>query len=156
MDFKKLYSLIVEEDETVTGSPHDEQPVTSDDGSINDDGTGIPEPDNYNVEPAPMAPTVDHGETAQSIISYINKLETFADELNGTDGSSLNDYINKIDVSGGAYEGISTLKKKIISAAVDLRSIIEDLNGYRIASQKAASAVPAPVAAPAPAPVATA
>jgi len=158
MNFDKLISLLVEEDETVPGA--DVAPEV--DNTINDDGTGTPEPDNYDTEPAPVSPAVDHGENVQSIKGYIDKLASFADELNSPNGNSLNDYVNKLDISSGAneespYKGIANLGKKIISAAQDLRSLIEDLNGFRIAAQKKASApkpvVPGPTA---PAPVAPA
>lgn len=142
MDFNKLFTLLIEADgvdrEAVQPVGAEDEYASAED-VINTDGTGVATPENYDVEPAPMTPTVNHGETAQSIKGYIDKLSSFADDLNGTSGESLNDYVNKLDVDGSAYEGISGLKRKIISAAVDLRSIIEDLNGYRIASQRAVS-----------------
>jgi hypothetical protein len=160
MNFDKLISLLVEADEITPETAS----APEADATVNDDGTGTPEPDNYDVDPAPVTPAVDHGENVQSIKGYIDKLASFADELNSPNGNSLNDYVNKLDIESGVneespYKGISNLGKKIISAAQDLRSLIEDLNGFRIAAQKKASApkpvVPgAPSAPAAPAPVA--
>jgi hypothetical protein len=153
MNFDKLFNLLVEED-TTNATPAPEAPEAFE--PINDDGTGVPEPDSYDVEPAAIPPVADHNENVQSLKSYIDKLSSFADELNSPNGNSLNDYVNRVDIESGGdekspYSGISSLGKKIISAAQDLRSLIEDLNGFRIAAQKKASAaksvVPGPAAA---------
>jgi hypothetical protein len=156
MDFNKLYTLVIEAEETASvptpepGEGKDELPVTND--VTNTDGTGIASPENYGVEPAPVAPGVDHEGSVQTITGYIQKLTSFADEINNIngDGESLSEFIAKIDVDDSAFDGISKLKSKIIAAAVDLRSVVEDLKGFAIAAQKAASTRPV-----APAPVVT-
>jgi hypothetical protein len=158
MDFNKLYTLVIEGDETTPelsptpGENKDELPATSD--ITNTDGTGVPTPDKYDVKPAPIAPPVDHEGSVQTITTYIEKLTSFADELNNIKGDSLSEFIAKIDVDESAFDGIYKLKTKIINAAVDLRSVVEDLKGFAIAAQKAASAKPVAPVAPASAPVA--
>jgi hypothetical protein len=143
MNFDKLFNLLVEENEAAANVTDTTTPDSEE--TLNNDGSGVPEPDSYDVEPAAVPPTTDHNENVQSIKGYIDKLASFAEELNSPNGNSLNDYVNKLDIQSGTneespYKGISNLGKKIISAAQDLRSLIEDLNGFRIAAQKKASA----------------
>jgi ABC-type transporter Mla subunit MlaD len=140
MDFKKLYTLLIEADETVAPpapAPTDVPPPT--DGQVPSEGddstTNEPVPDNYGVEPAPVA--TGTGEHAGNLSSQIEKLEQFADALNNPKGDSLQKFVNDIDVAGSLFAGISRdTSTDIIKIAEQVRSLIEVLNGYLINSSK--------------------
>jgi hypothetical protein len=95
---------------------------------------GIPVPDNYDVEPAPVAqPAGDAG----SIKNYIMKLEEFADSLNGVDTGSLQQMVTDMDRAGSLFQGISReTSSDIIKLAEQTRQLSEILKGFIINSAK--------------------
>jgi hypothetical protein len=121
MKFNALYNYLFESKDLELPEVHnDDEPV----------------PDGYDVEPAPV-PTSPSHEGGTSIEEYIEKLETFADELNSTEGGSLQQYVNDIDVAGSVFQGISReTSSDIISIAESVRSLSETLKGFIINSSK--------------------
>jgi hypothetical protein len=107
-------------------------------------------PDFNDVEPAPLpelTPEVspEMGETeptaspesASSITDYINQIEDFANKLNGTDGSSLQSLVSKLDRVETPFEGIySRTSAEIVDAAKTLRSVSEKLKNFIIHAAK--------------------
>jgi hypothetical protein len=95
---------------------------------------GVPMPDNYDVEPAPVAqPAGDAG----SIKNYIMKLDEFADNLNGVDSGSLQQMVTDIDRTGSLFQGITReTSTKIIKLAEQARELSEVLKGFIINSAK--------------------
>ena len=95
---------------------------------------GVPMPDNYDVEPAPVAqPTGDAG----SVSNYITKLDDFADALNGVDTGSLQQMVTDMDRPGSLFQGISReTSSDIIKLAKQSRDLSEILKGFIINSAK--------------------
>lgn len=95
---------------------------------------GVPMPDNYDVEPAPIAqPAGDAG----SIKNFIMKLEEFADSLNGVDTGSLQQMVTDMDRAGSLFQGISReTSSDIIKLAEQTRQLSEILKGFIINSAK--------------------
>jgi len=95
---------------------------------------GVPVPDNYDVEPVPVAqPAGDAG----SIKNYIMKLEEFADSLNGVDSGSLQQMVTDMDRAGSLFQGISReTSSDIIKLAEQTRQLSEILKGFIINSAK--------------------
>jgi hypothetical protein len=129
---------------TVFLTEQDELPVPQDDAAPVADETatdtpapetdGIPVPDNYDVEPAPMAQPV--GDTG-SIKNYIIKLDEFADTLNGVDTGSLQQMVTDMDRPGSLFQGISReTSSDIIKLAEQTRQLSEILKGFIINSAK--------------------
>jgi hypothetical protein len=132
MKFNDLYNrvFISEQDETEVADPSS--------------------PDFNDVEPAPLpelTPEVspEMGETeptaspesASSITDYINQIEDFANKLNGTDGSSLQSLVSKLDRVETPFEGIySRTSAEIVDAAKTLRSVSEKLKNFIIHAAK--------------------
>lgn len=104
-----------------------EEPIATDDG-------GVPAPDNYDVEPAPISQPV--GDTG-SIKNYITKLDEFADTLNGVDTGSLQQMVTDMDRPGSLFQGISReTSSDIIKLAEQARQLSEILKGFIINSAK--------------------
>jgi len=132
MKFNDLYNrvFISEQDETEVADPSS--------------------PDFNDVEPAPlpeltpevspeMAETepTSSPESASSITDYINQIEDFANKLNGTDGSSLQSLVSKLDRVETPFEGIySRTSAEIVDAAKTLRSVSEKLKNFIIHAAK--------------------
>lgn len=113
------------EDETADIVP--EEPVPAEDG-------GVATPDNYDVEPAPVAAPVGD---AGAIKNYIVKLEDFADSLNGVDTDSLQKMVTDMDRAGSLFQGISReTSSDIIKLAEQTRQLSEILKGFIINSAK--------------------
>jgi hypothetical protein len=95
---------------------------------------GVPLPDNYDVEPAPIAQPVGD---AGSIKNYIMKLDEFADTLNGVDTGSLQQMVTDMDRAGSLFQGISReTSSDIIKLAEQARQLSEILKGFIINSAK--------------------
>lgn len=94
----------------------------------------VPTPDNYDVEPAPIAaPAGDAG----AIKNFITKLDEFADTLNGVDTGSLQQLVNDMDRAGSLFQGISReTSSDIIKLAEQSRQLSEILKGFVINSAK--------------------
>ena len=95
---------------------------------------GVPVPDNYDVEPAPVAtPAGDAG----SLKNYIVKLDEIADTLNGVDSDSLQKLVTDMDRTGSLFQGISReTSSDIIKLAEQARQLSEILKGFIINSAK--------------------
>jgi len=117
---------VTPEEEPIAADMTGEQPAAETDG--------IPMPDNYDVEPAPVAqPAGDAG----SIKNYIIKLEEFADSLNGVDSGSLQQMVTDMDRAGSLFQGISReTSSDIIKLAEQTRQLSEILKGFIINSAK--------------------
>jgi hypothetical protein len=95
---------------------------------------GVPVPDNYDVDPAPVAQPVGD---AGSVKNYIMKLDEFADTLNGVDTGSLQQMVTDMDRVGSLFQGISReTSTKIIKLAEQARELSEVLKGFIINSAK--------------------
>jgi hypothetical protein len=107
-------------------------------------------PDFNDVEPAPLPeltpevspemtepePTASP-ESASSLTDYINQIEDFANKLNGTDGSSLQSLVSKLDRVETPFEGIyGRTSAEIVDAAKTLRSVSEKLKNFIIHAAK--------------------
>lgn len=113
------------EEEAVDATSEEPAPV---------EGGGIPTPDNYDVEPVPVAQPVGD---AGSIKNYIMKLDEFADTLNGVDTGSLQQMVTDMDRAGSLFQGISReTSSDIIKLAEQARQLSEILKGFIINSAK--------------------
>jgi hypothetical protein len=140
MKFDSLYRtvFIAEQEPTLPPAPVTDtgeevsDPSAEDLGSIESDG--IPTPDNYDVEPAPVVTPVGD---AGSIKNYIMKLDEFADTLNGVDTGSLQQMVTDMDRPGSLFQGISReTSSDIIKLAEQTRQLSEILKGFIINSAK--------------------
>jgi hypothetical protein len=142
MKFDTLYKtvFITEQDEPripqdgVSGSEN----ITASDETAPSTETpetdGIPMPDNYDVEPSPVAGIVGD---AGSIKEFITKLDDFADSLNGVDSGSLQQMVTDMDRAGSLFQGISReTSSDIIKLAEQTRQLAEILKGFIINSAK--------------------
>jgi len=139
MKFDSLYKTVfITEQDDVTLPEDDLAPVTdempSEEPAPEQDGDGIPVPDNYGVEPAPVQQPVGD---AGSVKNYIMKLDEFADTLNGVDSGSLQQMVTDMDRNGSLFQGISReTSTKIIKLAEQARELSEVLKGFIINSAK--------------------
>jgi hypothetical protein len=131
MKFNTLYNnvFITEQDETMpnpdVAADVPPSPVTSD---------GVPSPDNYSVEPAPV--TVSSG-NINTVKEFVVKLEEYADSLNGVDNESLQKLVNDLDRKNSLFEGISRETSSDIIRLAELSvSLSEKLKGFIINSVK--------------------
>ena len=137
MKFDALYKNVFLTEQEVPTSPDDETVVadmTGEESGPEVPEDGIPVPDNYDVEPAPVsAPGGDAG----SIKNYIMKLDEFADSLNGVDSNSLQQMVTDMDRAGSLFQGISReTSSDIIKLAEQTRQLAEILKGFIINSAK--------------------
>ena len=133
MKFDSLYKTVfLTEQDEVTLPEDDLEPAVDEAPAPERDTT--PVPDNYDVEPAPVAqPTGD----ASSIKNYIMKLDEFADSLNGVDTGSLQQMVTDMDRAGSLFQGISReTSSDIIKLAEQARQLAEILKGFVINSAK--------------------
>ena len=107
-------------------------------------------PDFNDVEPAPLpdlAPAAEApseetpapvaAESSSSLTDYITQIEDFANKLNGTDGSSLQSLVSKLDRVETPFEGIyGRTSAEIVDAAKTLRSVSEKLKNFIIHAAK--------------------
>ena len=132
MKFDSLFKnvFITEQDEVAP--PTETAPEIA--PEVAPDTGGVPVPDNYDVEPAPVAqPTGDIG----SVKDYVSKLDEFADALNGVDTGSLQQMVTDMDRPGSLFQGISReTSSDIIKLAEQARQLAEILKGFIINSAK--------------------
>jgi hypothetical protein len=101
-----------------------------------DDVEPVPLPELAAQEPA-AEPAVASVPDSSTLTDYITKLEDFANKLNGTDGSSLQSLISKLDRVETPFEGISgRTSTEIVDAAKTLRSVSEKLKNFIIHASK--------------------
>jgi hypothetical protein len=135
MKFDRLFQqvFITEQDENIVPDENgNESPVTSD--TPTDAPEGVPVPNNYDVEPAPVAQTANNG---SQVREFITKLEEFADSLNGVDSESLQKIVSDIDRPGSLFQGISReTSSDIIKLAEQTVRLSEILKGFIINSAK--------------------
>lgn len=132
MKFDSLYKNIFLCEQDLPPLP-DEENTTEEVPAPETDG--VPVPDNYDVEPAPVAqPVGDSG----TIKNYIMKLDEFADSLNDAEAStSLQQIVTDLDRPGSLYQGISReTSSDIIKLAKQARDLAEILKGFAINSAK--------------------
>lgn len=114
--------------------------------------TEVADPNDFNdIEPLPVTapspetpeegvpPIVDNAveQTSTNLGQYIGQLEDFANQLNGTDGASLNSLVSKLDRVETPFEGIySRTSADIVDAAKTLRSVAEKLKNFIIHAAK--------------------
>jgi hypothetical protein len=132
MKFNDLYNrvFVKEQDEA------NEEPMTT---AVSE----VPMPEDIDVEPAPL-PDLEPEEgapvsmdSASSLTDYINQLEEFASKLNGTEGSSLQSLVSKLDRVETPFEGIyGRTSAEIVDAAKTLRSVSEKLKNFIIHAAK--------------------
>ena len=135
MKFDSLYKTVFLTEQDEVALPEDDldlEPAVDEVPAPQGDTT--PVPDNYDVEPAPVAqPAGDAG----SIKNYIMKLDEFADSLNGVDSGSLQQMVTDMDRVGSLFQGISReTSSDIIKLAEQARQLAEILKGFVINSAK--------------------
>jgi hypothetical protein len=135
MKFDSLFKTVFLTEQDEVALPGDDTaPVSNEAPAPEAEPDGIPIPDNYDVEPAPVAqPAGDAG----SIKNYIMKLDEFADSLNGVDSGSLQQMVTDMDRAGSLFQGISReTSSDIIKLAEQTRQLAEILKGFIINSAK--------------------
>jgi hypothetical protein len=135
MKFDSLFKTVFLTEQDEVALPEDDTaPVSNEAPAPEAEPDGIPVPDNYDVEPAPVAqPAGDAG----SIKNYIMKLDEFADSLNGVDSGSLQQMVTDMDRAGSLFQGISReTSSDIIKLAEQTRQLAEILKGFIINSAK--------------------
>lgn len=114
------------------------------------ESTDIADPSDFDdVEPLPLPeqPPVEDGDMqdpiqqpvvpTNNISSYISELEEFANKLNGTEESSLQSIVSRLDRPGTPFDGISArTRSEIVRVAETLRSISENLKSFIINAAK--------------------
>ncbi len=135
MKFDSLYKTVFLTEQDEVALPEDDlAPVADEAPTPEAEPDGIPVPDNYDVEPAPVAQPVGD---AGSIKNYIMKLDEFADSLNGVDSGSLQQMVTDMDRAGSLFQGISReTSSDIIKLAEQTRQLAEILKGFIINSAK--------------------
>lgn len=135
MKFDTLFKnvFITEQDELRV--PQDETPEVEPEGVSDVSPTdGVPMPDNYDVEPSPIAGLAGD---AGAIKEFIIKLDDFADSLNSVDSGSLQQMVTDMDRVGSLFQGISReTSADIIKLAEQTRKLSEILKGFSINSVK--------------------
>lgn len=136
MKFDSLFKTVflTEQDEVALPDENVAPEETPTEETPAPESDGIPVPDNYDVEPAPVQQPVGD---AGSIKNYIMKLDEFADTLNGVDSGSLQQMVTDMDRNGSLFQGISReTSTKIIKLAEQARELSEVLKGFIINSAK--------------------
>jgi hypothetical protein len=133
MKFDSLFKTVFLTEQDEVALPEDDLEPAVDEAPA-PEGDTVPMPDNYDVEPAPVAqPAGDAG----SIKNYIMKLDEFADTLNGVDTGSLQQMVTDMDRAGSLFQGISReTSSDIIKLAEQARQLAEILKGFIINSAK--------------------
>jgi hypothetical protein len=130
MKFDNLYKqvFLTEQDEEVTS------PIEGEEDKAPVEG-GVPMPDSYNVEPAPVASPSVGG--ISDITNYISQLNDFAKAMQNTEGDSLQKLVTDIDRQGSLFMGISReVSSDIIKIASDAKDIATKLEGFVLNSAK--------------------
>lgn len=134
MKFDSLYKTVFLTEQDEVALPEDDLEPASDETIPAPEGDTTPVPDNYDVEPAPVAQVAGD---AGSIKNYIMKLDEFADSLNGVDSGSLQQMVTDMDRAGSLFQGISReTSSDIIKLAEQARQLAEILKGFVINSAK--------------------
>jgi hypothetical protein len=134
MKFDSLYKTVFLTEQDDIALPEDDLTSVADETPTPEGGDTIPVPDNYDVEPAPIAQPVGD---AGSIKNYIMKLDEFSDSLNGVDSGSLQQLVTDMDRAGSLFQGISReTSSDIIKLAEQARQLAEILKGFVINSAK--------------------
>lgn len=134
MKFDALYNrvFIKEQDEDLAANTEVADPADFDDV----EPLPLPETPEMSNDVAPEA-AQSTPESASNLTDYINQIEDFASKLNGTDGSSLQSLVSKLDRVETPFEGIySRTSAEIVDAAKTLRSVSEKLKNFIIHAAK--------------------
>jgi hypothetical protein len=134
MKFENLYRNVFLTEQDSIDTKEDQDSIQPDEPVENPDVPVVPQPEDFNVDPAPVAQPVGD---AGSIKNYIMKLEEFADSLNGVDSGSLQQMVTDMDRAGSLFQGISReTSSDIIKLAEQTRQLSEILKGFIINSAK--------------------
>ena len=137
MKFDALYRNVFLTEQELPVAPNEDPAVadmTGEEPAPDVSADGVPMPDNYDVDPAPVAQPVGDSGTVKN---YIMKLDEFADNLNGVDSGSLQQMVTDMDRVGSLFQGISReTSTKIIKLAEQARELSEVLKGFIINSAK--------------------
>lgn len=99
----------------------------------------IADPQDFNdVKPLPAPEDQNEQAKTQGAISttlqgHVDKLEEFVEFLNGTEGDSLQTFLNKLDVHATPFEGISDnaqIKSAILSTVKSANDLVAVFNQY--------------------------
>ena len=90
-------------------------------------------PDTFNVEPSAPGLETRYVEKAKE---WIEKLEGFAQWVNGMDNNSLNKQFNTLDREGTAFEGISKNSNTLVKIAEDLAALAQTIKGHVLGAGK--------------------
>jgi hypothetical protein len=135
MKFDSLYNkvFLTEQNDEIS-LPDDVDADINADGEIADTGAEVPEPENFETEPAPVdGPTGDIG----ALKNYISTLEELITSLNGVEADSLQKLVNDLDRPNSLYTGIAgDTSPEITKLAEQTASLVEILKGYIIISAK--------------------
>ena len=129
MKFDHLYKqvFLTEQDEEVTPPTEGEEEPAPQEG-------GVPMPDNYSVEPAPIAPISGN---AGDLSSYRDQLNNFAKTLQNTDEACLQKLVSDMDSAGSLFAGISReLSSRIVKLSYDAKEIATIIDGFILNSKK--------------------
>lgn len=129
MKFNQLYSQIF-----LTEQEDNNEDINISDDELAASEGGVPEPEQYEVEPAPVsAPTSNTG----TLKTYITKLNEFAKILNDTDSESLQKVVSDLDRPMSLFQNISKdTSVEITKIAGDITQLAQTLNTYIINSYK--------------------
>lgn len=138
MKFNELYNnlYIIEQDEQDVKSNSQTKTEVANPEDFNDvKPMPVPEP---TEQPSSETQDGSSGSTKGSTLKdYIFKLEDFADALNGIESDSLQSLVAQLDKPLTPFEGISAkTKSDIVSVADTLRSISETLKLFIIGSAR--------------------
>jgi hypothetical protein len=135
MNFDKLFNQVfITEQEVPEATPGQGVPEAPAEQPVAPAVGGEATPDNYDVEPNPV---VTPAGNAESLKTFITKIEEFADSLNSVENDSLQKLVNDLDRQGSLFQGISReTSKDIIRIAEQLTGLSEIIKGFVINSAK--------------------
>lgn len=133
MKFDSLYQhvFLTEQDQP---APNEETTEAPPEETSKPEGGGVPEPDNYGVEPLPVSkPVSDNGELAK----YIITLNEFANSMQNTETECLQKLVNEVDRQGSLFMGISReVSTRVIKIASDAKELATILEGFILNAPK--------------------
>lgn len=138
MKFDSLYQAVFlnEKEELELPLEPSEEPADAT-GEVTSGAPEVPEPDNYDVEPAPVTAAPVAGGDAGALKAQIVKLEEFSDSLNGMESESLLKLVNDLDRPESLFAGIAQDTATEITRIAEITAgLVEILKGYIITSAK--------------------
>lgn len=134
MKFDSLYQHVFLTEQDQLPIPSEEKSETEPEESNKPEGGGVPEPDNYGVEPLPVIkPVSDNGNLAK----YKKVLVDFANSMQNTESECLQKLVNDIDRQGSLFQGISReTSSRVIKIASDAKELATILEGFILNAPK--------------------